>query len=237
MSKMGRYRDYVLRTRLALREAKFLENEELIWLKPDAPPLGSTNRPRRTWEQILWFSTCKNPFVDLKAQGRISRNLGFGRTAKNKEHHADLFRGVTNGRSFGISRVNDVFTAYIAANSKSTEHPAAFPPSLVEQLINTFTQPGDTILDPFSGSGTTLLVARFMKRHAVGIELKKEYYAEIKERIRNIKWNEAPDIPNREDMRLMLEPAASIGVQINSRFANAILEDKQRWKVLDGVKG
>ncbi|MFO0892989.1 MAG: DNA methyltransferase [Isosphaeraceae bacterium] len=47
--------DYVLRTRLALREAGWNECEELIWLKPDAPPLGSLKRPRRTWESILWF--------------------------------------------------------------------------------------------------------------------------------------------------------------------------------------
>ena len=42
--------DYVLRTRLALREAGWHECEELIWLKPDAPPLGSKLRPRRAWE-------------------------------------------------------------------------------------------------------------------------------------------------------------------------------------------
>ena len=46
--KRGVISDYVLRTRLALREDGWCENEELIWLKPDAPPLGSTKRPRRT---------------------------------------------------------------------------------------------------------------------------------------------------------------------------------------------
>jgi hypothetical protein len=45
--------DYVLRTRLALREVGWHECEELIWLKPDAPPLGSLKRPRRTWERFF----------------------------------------------------------------------------------------------------------------------------------------------------------------------------------------
>ena len=54
--------DYVLRTRLALREAGWHECEELIWLKPDAPPLGSQMRPRRAWESVLWFSQSPQPY-------------------------------------------------------------------------------------------------------------------------------------------------------------------------------
>ena len=69
--------DYVLRTRLALREAGWHECEELIWLKPDAPPLGSLKRPRRTWEAISWFSRCAQPYCDLKACGKESDRLGF----------------------------------------------------------------------------------------------------------------------------------------------------------------
>jgi DNA-binding CsgD family transcriptional regulator len=53
--------NYVLRTRLAVREAGWHECEELIWLKPDAPPLGSLKRPRRTWESVLWFSMNRSP--------------------------------------------------------------------------------------------------------------------------------------------------------------------------------
>ena len=70
--------DYVLRTRLALREDGWCECEELIWLKPDAPPLGSKQRLRRTWEHILWFSKSANPFIDLKANGSFSDRIGFG---------------------------------------------------------------------------------------------------------------------------------------------------------------
>ena len=69
--------DYVLRTRLAVREAGWHECEELIWLKPDAPPLGSQKRPRRAWESILWFSRSAQPYADLKACGKESDRLGF----------------------------------------------------------------------------------------------------------------------------------------------------------------
>jgi site-specific DNA-methyltransferase (adenine-specific) len=57
--KDGAVSDYVLQARLALRKAGFTENEELIWYKPEAAPQGSVYRPRRSWENILWFSTCK----------------------------------------------------------------------------------------------------------------------------------------------------------------------------------
>ena len=57
--------DYVLRTRLAIREAGWHECEELIWLKPNAPPLGSKLRPRRAWESVLWFSRSPQPYSDL----------------------------------------------------------------------------------------------------------------------------------------------------------------------------
>src|ERR1035441_6878424 len=69
--------DYVLRSRLALREDGWKECEELIWLKPDAPPLGSKDRPRRTWENILWFSKTPKPYIDLRANGGFSDRIGF----------------------------------------------------------------------------------------------------------------------------------------------------------------
>ena len=66
-----------MRTRLALREVGWHECEELIWLKPNAPPLGSKLRPRRAWESILWFSRSAQPYADLKACGKESDRLGF----------------------------------------------------------------------------------------------------------------------------------------------------------------
>ena len=64
--------DYVLRTRLALRDDGWTECEELVWPKPDAPPLGSLHRPRRAWESVLWFAEYGNPYVNLNACGRES---------------------------------------------------------------------------------------------------------------------------------------------------------------------
>ena len=62
-------------------------------------------------------------------------------------------------------------------------HSAAFPEALPEWFIKLFTQPGDTVLDPFAGSGTTLRVARRLKRKAIGIEIVPAYVAAMHEQI------------------------------------------------------
>ncbi len=178
--RAGILSDYVLRTRLALREAGWHECEELIWVKPDAPPLGSKLRPRRAWESILWFSRCDQPYADLKACGKVSDRLGFNGAIKFAEG------GVSEktawhpcvesfGKGHGIARIPDVIVANVGGNEPGLDHPAVFPLTLAEQLIRTFSQAGDPVLDNFCGSGQTLLAAKGCGRRYLGIEREEKY--------------------------------------------------------------
>lgn len=54
-------------------------------------------------------------------------------------------------------------------------HPTTKPHALLAELVRQFTEPGETIIDPFMGSGSTLLAARAMGRHAIGIELEEKW--------------------------------------------------------------
>ena len=54
-------------------------------------------------------------------------------------------------------------------------HPAAFPVSLAEHVIKLFTHKGELVVDPFVGSGTTLVAAQELERNAVGADLSQEY--------------------------------------------------------------
>lgn len=168
----GQVSDYIMRTRLAVRQAGWIECEELIWYKPDSPPLGSILRPRRAFEQILWFSKARQPFVNLTAGGRRSDRVGF--EIPNQNQNQNLYKG-TSPSSVGTSRVTDVFTAGVSKNESGIDHPAIYPVTLCTSLIETFSRPGDVILDPFSGSGTTLLAARFLKRKYIGFDTNQEY--------------------------------------------------------------
>jgi len=67
-----------------------------------------------------------------------------------------------------------------------TVHPATFPISLTNKIINLFTHEGELVLDPFVGSGTTLISARDNKRNAVGFDLKPEYIQLCNERLQQM---------------------------------------------------
>jgi len=65
-------------------------------------------------------------------------------------------------------------------------HPATFPISLSSKVITLFTHEGELVLDPFVGSGTTLVAARDIKRNAVGFDLKSEYIELCNERLQQM---------------------------------------------------
>jgi site-specific DNA-methyltransferase (adenine-specific) len=62
-------------------------------------------------------------------------------------------------------------------------HPSPFPEELPRRLIKLYSYPGDVILDPFLGSGTTMLVARKLSRSCIGIEINPKYVIKAKERV------------------------------------------------------
>ena len=62
-------------------------------------------------------------------------------------------------------------------------HPTQKPVPLLENLIRIFTDPGDVVIDPTAGSGTTLCAARNLGRRAYGFEIKKEFFKAAKEKV------------------------------------------------------
>ena len=168
--KNGQISDYVLKTRLALRESGWIECEELIWIKPDSPPLGSINRPRRAWESILWFSKSSKPKCYPKANGTESNRLGFEASKfeqGGKSHiHAGQNKAIT-----GIARSKDYIEVGTSKIEKGFNHPAMYPPEVQEYCIKLLTEPGDLVIDPFAGSGTTLRAAQKLDRRAIGFEI------------------------------------------------------------------
>ena len=60
------------------------------------------------------------------------------------------------------------------------DHPCQMPEQVLERIIGVASNPGDLVLDPFAGSGTTLAVARRLHRHYRGIELSPEYAERVR---------------------------------------------------------
>lgn len=174
----GEMSDYVHRTRLALREAGWIECDELIWIKPAAPPVGHPRRPRRSWERILWFSKVRQPWCDPKANGSHSDSIG---VAGSGSGFVQWLSGSGSLRR-GVARDKD-WTAVAQQETRSFGHPAAYPVKLAKWMIRLVTPPGGTVLDPFAGSGTTLFAAVQEGFSAIGIEREPEYCDIIRKRM------------------------------------------------------
>lgn len=180
--KNGQISDYVLKTRLLLRENGWCENEELIWIRPDSPPLGSIHRPRRAWESILWFSKTRKPFCRPKNNGKASNRIGF--EGDKFEHGGDshIHAGQTLAKQ-GVARHRDYVECGTGQVEKGFSNPAMFPPDIPEYLINLCCPDNGIVIDPFMGSGTTVRQAVRMGRGFVGFDLSSVDYDEANQSI------------------------------------------------------
>ena len=178
--------DYVLRTKLHLRDNGWIEPDELIWIKPDSMPVGNNKRPRRSWERICWFSKVNQPIVYPKHNGKPSKRIGLpkGQAGKNTQQWG---AGYSDGFTEGMSRCKDYVEVTVSSNEK-TNHPATYPPKLAEWMIKLASLEGETILDPFVGSGSSAVAAMKTKRKLIGIDAKEEYIEFAANRI--YKYNE-----------------------------------------------
>lgn len=107
----------------------------------------------------------------MKIRGIHSEAYG-GYEGGRKSHLKN--KGFTIIRMYDRAIKRDVIECPVIA-SKSVNHPAVYPEFLVQELLNLTTEPGDVVLDPFLGSGTTAAVAKRMGRHYIGFEINPDY--------------------------------------------------------------
>jgi len=115
--------------------------------------------------------------------GRVQQGRREGKTwSERKDHGAPSRHGLAGAASFGDSHFatpevgrnkRDVWTVPTVPFPGS--HFAVYPPELIRPCIRAGSEPGDIVLDPFSGSGTTGAVSNFEGRRYVGIDLNSEY--------------------------------------------------------------
>lgn len=183
--KNGTRSTYVLKTIMELSEI-FIWNDTYIWNKTNPFPTGSNKRLKDGFEYCYFFTKSKNYkfYPNNVLMKSTSKWLESEQRRKNKGAH-----NVTNGSGMNMGarcapdmvRPSNVLTLPI--DSTNHKHPATFPIGLPEFFIKLSTEENDVIYDPFSGSGTTLLAAKNLKRHYIGTEINKEYIEIINERL------------------------------------------------------
>lgn len=186
----GERHTYVLELILALREQGWLWTEEFIWHKKNSYPGKWPNRFRDSWERCLQFN--KNRHFNMY-QEEVMVPVGDWANSRLKNlSNTDKTRDkAKNGSGFGknvsnwIDRelVYPTNVLHFATVCYNKNHSAAFPEELPEWFIKLFTKEFDTVLDPFMGSGTTLKVAKRMRRNSIGIDIMTEYVEMAKSEI------------------------------------------------------
>lgn len=177
----GQISKYVIYTRLKLWEDGWQEPEELIWTKPDSPPMGSIKRPRRAWEQLLWFSLdAPNAYCDIYANGNPSDRIGFENNKFEQGGKSHIHAGQSKAKQ-GTARCKDyveVGTSKVD-KSKFNYHPAQFPEDLSTWVVKMFCPEGGLVYDPFVGSGTTIVSCIKNNRNWIATDINKDYIDDI----------------------------------------------------------
>lgn len=146
------------RLAFALQDAGWWLRSEVIWHKPNAHPESVRDRPTKAHETVFLLSKNKDYAYDV-----------------------DAVRG-PNGRR--LRTVWDINTEPRRRDDCGVEdHPAVMPLTLAAQCVTITSKPGDVVLDPYAGSGTTLLVARALERRWAGIELNPAFVDLIERRL------------------------------------------------------
>lgn len=197
----GERSTYVIELILALRKQGWLWTEEFIWHKKNSYPGKWSNRFRDSWERLLQFNKDRK-FNMYQDAVKVPIGDWAKPRLKNLSETDKIRDNARNGSGFGknVSNWLNKETVYptnvlhLATECNNKKHSAAFPKELPEWFIKLFTQEGDTVLDPFAGSGTTLVVAQELNRSAVGIEIVPEYCDLIEKQLPSIQKHPQAEI-------------------------------------------
>ena len=181
---------YVLELIIAMRIQGWLWTEEFIWHKKNCFPGKWPNRFRDSWERLLQFN--KNSKFNMYqesvmvptgdwAKTRLKNLSATDKIRDNSKVGSGFGKNISNWLGRDMSYPTNVL--HLATESSNKGHSATFPKELPRWFIKLFTKPGDVVLDPFLGSGTTSIVAKEMSRNSIGIEILEEYYNLAKKNI------------------------------------------------------
>ena len=159
-------------------------HDTMVYKKAAVGACGSNLAYWQAWEYMLVLAK-GNPRTVNRLADRRNSSAGM---AKWRSPKAETI-GARENRVMETADTgtrDNVWTYQIGhfAGDDVTEHPAPFPESLAKDHIASWSNPGDVVLDPFAGSGTTLKAAKELNRQWCGIEINPEYCAIAEGRMR-----------------------------------------------------
>jgi DNA modification methylase len=183
------------RVALALQDDGWYLRSDVIWHKPNPMPESVTDRPTSAHEHIYLLTKRSRYYYDADAirephtsKEQFEKSWG-GAVPHWTERPNNGETGRPGGGIYAMGfaeggrNCRNVWTMATAPYKEA--HFATFPPELPRRCILAGSKPGDTVLDPFAGAGTALLVADQLGRDAIGVELNPEYAALIERRVKD----------------------------------------------------
>jgi len=200
---------------LALRSDGWYLRQDIVWYKPNPMPESVKDRCTRSHEYIFMFSKSEKYYYNHLAiaasisnatrlrmkqnvAGQKGSNRAWGKkngpmkaafTPGKQDGHGRRYQGFNERRAASQSQAmlaNRKSVWRIATAMSKEDHFATFPAAIPNLCIKAGSREGDVVLDPFAGTGTTLLQASILGRRYVGFELNPKYVSIAKRRLRKL---------------------------------------------------
>jgi site-specific DNA-methyltransferase (adenine-specific) len=162
---------------LYFKEIGFNLHDTMIWEKTGQGAVGSIYCYWQNFEYMFVFSKGKPKSIHLIEDRKNQENERWCNGGRNKNGESTDRKWVKSkpfGRRFNMWKITPTC---------KSEHPAPFPDKLAEDHILSWSNEGDSILDPFAGSGTTGVACQNLKRDFILIEKELKYVEIIKQRL------------------------------------------------------
>lgn len=163
--------------------------DTMIYQKTDAAfPRNGHKKYPGAFEYMFVLSKGKIKTFNL-IRDRKNKKAGIIMTGTVRQEDGSTKPSHNNGKPIADLGARPNIWGYSTGFGKSSadkiafKHPAIFPEALARDHILSWSNPGDTVLDPFVGSGTTLKMARELGRHSIGIDVSQEYIDLARQRL------------------------------------------------------
>jgi len=148
-----------------------------------------------------------------------------GKVMKGQFHRKEKLNNL-NGKTWTRYSIS-IWDIIKSPEENKLKHPAMFPIELCKRLIEIYSKKGDTILDPFMGSGSTIVAAKDLERKGIGIEINPDFMKIAKKRLSQQKLLES----NVEETPLFCDDAAYITKHLKPDSIDLVITSPPYWNI------
>ena len=215
---IGSYHN-IYRVGSLLQDAEFWILNDIVWRKSNPMPNFRGTRFTNAHETLLWCSKSEKARYTFNYRAMKALN-------DDLQMRSDWFLPICSGGE------------RVKGDDGVKAHPTQKPEALLYRILLACTKPGDIVLDPFFGTGTTGAVARRLGRHWIGIEREPAYVKVARDRIAStlpLDESAMRTVPDKRE-----QPRVAFGVLVESGLippGSRLVDTKKRWSAAVGADG